>query len=121
MNMMKRGARVFAPGAAAALAGLRRAETIASDETGVRIEGRNGHHWVFASAEAVVHHTAMSRGAKVVREVLADHRPKFWLSDRYSAQQGHGGRQQTCLAHLARHIAYGMEASEDMGPLSLKL
>ena len=121
MNAMKRAAKAFAPGADAALATLRRAETIASDETGVRIEGRNGHHWVFASADAVVHRTAMSRGAKVVREVLGGHKPKFWLSDRYSAQQGHGERQQTCLAHIARHIAYGLEASEDMAPLSLKL
>src|SRR6185369_11654040 len=30
------------------------------------------------------------------------HRPAVWLSDRYSAQQGHGLAQQTCLAHLAR-------------------
>lgn len=121
MNLMKRGAKAFAPGTDAALAKLRQAQAIASDETGVRIEGRNGHHWVFASAEAVVHRTAMSRGAKVVREVLDGHTPAFWLSDRYSAQQGHGHSQQTCLAHLARHIAYGLQASEDMAPLRLKL
>jgi transposase len=121
MNLMKRGTKAFAPGAEAALTSLRRAETIASDETGVRIEGRNGHHWVFASEQAVVHRTAMSRGSHVVREVLDGHKPEFWLSDRYSAQQGHGRSQQTCLAHLARHIAYGLEASEDMAPLRLKL
>lgn len=121
MNLMKRAALAFAPGAQAALAKLRRATSIASDETGVRIEGRNGHHWVFASEHAVVHRAALSRGAKVVREALGGHRPKYWLSDRYSAQQGHGERQQTCLAHLARHIAYGQQASEDMAPLSLKL
>ena len=121
MNLMKRGALAFTPGAQAALAKLRQAESIASDETGVRIEGRNGHHWVFASGQAVVHQAAMSRGAKVVREVLQGRKPAFWLSDRYSAQQGHGLRQQTCLAHIARHIAYGLEASQDMAPLRLKL
>jgi transposase len=121
MNLMKRGAKAFSAGAGAALAKLRQAQSIASDETGVRIDGRDGHHWVFASAEAIVHQAAMSRGAKVVRETLDGHTPEFWLSDRYSAQQGHGLRQQTCLAHLARHIAYGLEASEDMAPLRLKL
>ena len=121
MNLMKRGALAFMPGTQAALASLRQAKSIASDETGVRIEGRNGHHWVFASPQAVVHRTAMSRGAKVVRDVLCGHKPAFWLSDRYSAQQGHGERQQTCLAHLARHVAYGLEASADMAPLRLKL
>ena len=121
MNLMKRGTKAFSAGAEAALASLRQAQSIASDETGVRIDGRNGHHWVFASEHAVVHQTAMSRGAKVVRETLDGHRPEYWLSDRYSAQQGHGLRQQTCLAHLARHIAYGLEASDDMAPLRLKL
>lgn len=120
MNRMKAAQEAFAPGAQAALAKLRQAESIASDETGVRIEALNGHHWVFAAADAVVHKAAMSRGAKVVREVLAGHRPAYWLSDRYSAQQGHGKKQQTCLAHLARHIAYGMEAGEDRVPAQLK-
>jgi transposase len=121
MNRMKRAAKAFAPGAEAALARLRQAQSIASDETGVRIEGRNAYHWVFASAQAVVHRAAMGRGSQVVREVLDGHTPAFWLSDRYSAQQGHGRRQQTCLAHLARHIAYGLEASTDRAPFRLKL
>src|ERR687890_2811796 len=49
------------------------------------------------------------------------HRPKVWLSDRYSAQQGHAAAQQTCLAHLARDVAYAREASEDALPLRLEL
>ncbi len=31
------------------------------------------------------------------------HRPKVWISDRYSAQQNHGAAQQTCLAHLVSY------------------
>jgi transposase len=42
-------------------------------------------------------------------------------SDRYSAQQRHGSLHQTCLAHLARDVAYGPEASEDPVPFRLKL
>src|SRR4051794_39820139 len=49
------------------------------------------------------------------------HRPAVWLSDRYSAQQGHTGAQQTCLAHLARDVAYAREASEDPLPFRLEL
>src|ERR1700676_5028787 len=41
--------------------------------------------------------------------------------DRYSAQQRHGTLHQTCLAHLARDVAYGLEASEDPIPFRLKL
>jgi transposase len=39
----------------------------------------------------------------------------------YSAQQNHGLHAQTCLAHLARDVAYGLEASDDDLPFRLKL
>ena len=45
----------------------------------------------------------------------------MWLLDRYAAQQGHADRQQTCLAHLARDVAYACEAGDDMLVLRLKL
>ncbi len=44
----------------------------------------------------------------------------MWLSDRYSAQQGHGERQQTCLAHLARDVAYAVDAGNDLIALRLQ-
>ena len=87
------------------MAALRRAPVVASDETGVRIEGSNAYHWVFRSPQAVVHQAAPTRGASVVREMMDGYRPAVWLSDRYAAQQGHGTAHQTCLAHLARDVA----------------
>ncbi|MCP4489311.1 MAG: IS66 family transposase [Gammaproteobacteria bacterium] len=120
-NMLKRSHVPFAVGKVNILEDLRRADTVASDETGIRIEGLNGYHWVFMSDRAVVHEVQLSRAAQVVRDVMGQHRPKLWLSDGYSAQQGHGEYHQTCLAHLARDIAYAVEASDDMVPLRLKL
>src|SRR6185295_9123324 len=61
------------------------------------------------------------RRASVVREIMDGHRPAVWLSDRYSAQQGHADRQQTCLAHLARDVAYALEAGDDPVAFRLKL
>ena len=78
-------------------------------------------HWVFRAEGAVLHEAAFSRGAQVVRDVMGGYRPDFWTSDRYSAQQGHGLRHQTCLAHLARDIAWALEASDDPVNLGLKL
>ncbi len=121
MNLLRRAQDRFRAGRDDAVAALRRAQVVASDETGVRIEGANAYHWVFRSSEAVVHHTAPSRAASVVREMMDGHRPEVWLSDRYSAQQGHAAAQQTCLAHLARDVAYAREASEDPVPLRLDL
>ena len=94
---------------------------IASDETGVRIEGSNSFHWVFRCKDAVVHQASPTRGAVVIRDMMNGHRPAVWLSDRYSAQQGHADAQQTCLAHLARDVAFADEAGEDLLPMRLKL
>lgn len=120
-SMLKRSHVPFAAGKVNILEDLRRADTVARDETGIRIEGQSGYHWVFMSERAVVHEAQLSRAAQVVRDVMGEHRPKLWLSDGYSAQQGHGKYHQTCLAHLARDIAYAVEASDDMTPMRLKL
>jgi transposase len=121
MNLLRRAQGRFADGQARAVSSLRQAEVVASDETGVRIEGSNAYHWVFRSPEAVVHHASPTRAASVVREMMDGHRPAVWLSDRYTAQQGHGAAHQTCLAHLARDVAYAVEVSEDRVPWRLQL
>src|SRR3954465_6043303 len=121
MNLLRRAQERFRPGREAAIAKLRRTEAVASDETGVRIEGSNAYHWVFHSMQAVVHTASPTRGAIVVREMMDGHRPAVWISDRYTAQQGHAAEHQTCLAHLARDVAYVVEASDDPVPWPLQL
>jgi len=46
MNLLRRAQGRFQAGREAAVAALRRAQLVASDETGVRIEGGSGYHWV---------------------------------------------------------------------------
>ena len=121
MNLLRRAQRTFAGERDKAVAALRQARVIASDETGVRIEGSSAYHWVFRCAEAVVHHASPTRGAVVVRTMMDGHRPAVWCSDRYSAQQGHADAHQTCLAHLSRDVAYADEVSADVLPSRLKL
>src|SRR3954453_17481290 len=121
MNLLRRAQGRFHPGREAAIATLRRAPVVASDETGVRIEGSNAYHRVFHSMQAVVHTASPTRGAIVVREMMDGPRPAVWISDRYTAQQGHAAEHQTCLAHLARDIAYVVEISDDPVPWRLQL
>src|ERR687889_274333 len=94
MNLLRRAQGRFQAGREAAVATLRRAEVVASAETGVRIEGCTGYHWVFRCQDAVVHQAAPTRAASVVHAMMDGHRPAVWLSDRYSAQQGHGLAQR---------------------------
>lgn len=121
MNMFVRSHEGFKIEAGKAKAILRQANVVASDETGVRIEGTNSYHWVFHCKDAVVHQPAYSRAARVVEETMSGHVPQVWLSDRYSAQQKHGAAHQTCLAHLARDTAFALEHGSDDLPLRFKL
>ena len=68
-----------------------------------------------------MHQPDYSRAARVVDEIMAGHRPAVWISDRYSAQQKHGERHQTCLAHLARDTAFALEHGSDDLPFRFKL
>jgi transposase len=121
MNMFIRSHAPFKIEADKAKTILRAAKVIASDETGVRIEGTNSYHWVFHCKDAVVHQPDYSRAARVVGEMMNGHQPAVWISDRYSAQQKHGARHQTCLAHLARDTAFALEHGSDDLPLRFKL
>ncbi|WP_419829823.1 IS66 family transposase [Methylobacterium sp.] len=121
MNLLRRAQGCFRPGREIAVSALRRAAVVASDETGVRIEGSNAFQWVFHAADAVVHTASPTRGAIVVREMMDGHRPAVWISDRYTAQQGHAAEHQACLAHLARDVAYVVEVSDDPVPWRLQL
>lgn len=121
MNMFIRSHARFSIEAEKAKAVLRAARVVASDETGVRIEGTNSYHWVFHCKDAVVHQPDYSRAARVVVETMNGHRPEVWISDRYSAQQKHGERHQTCLAHLARDTAFALEHGADDLPFRIKL
>src|SRR5215218_6483488 len=108
----RRGKPCFDAETAAILARLRRARVVCSDETGVRIDGQNGWNWVFQNDEVVIHVIRHSRGAGVVAEVMAGHRPAIWVSDLYSAQRGHAEAWQICLAHQLRDCRYAIEAGD---------
>ena len=96
----------------AILARLRRARVVCSDEMSVRVAGKTCWDWVFQNGEVVIHVIRNSRGAGVVGEVMDGHRPAIWVSDLYSAQQGHAADWQICLAHQLRDCQFAMEAGD---------
>ncbi len=96
----------------AILARLRRARVVCSDETSVRVDGQTRWNWVFQNGEVVIHVVRHSRGAGVVGEVMGGHRPALWVSDLYSARQGHAADWQICLAHQLRDCQFAIEAGD---------
>jgi transposase len=116
-NALRRAQRPLGRSAAAIEQRLRRAEVIGCDETVARLTTDNigtrmGWEWVLVGDSAVLHRIRPSRGRDVVTEVLGDHRPRCWVSDRWGAQQGHAATQQLCLAHVLRDVQYAVEAGE---------
>lgn len=80
-----------------------RTQPVNMDETSWRQERRRGWLWVAVTQTVTLFHLALSRGAKVLTELLgADYRPVL-TSDRFSAYNGRPLRQrQVCWAHLRR-------------------
>lgn len=105
----------------AILARLRRARVVCSDETGIRIDGHGCWNWVFQNGEVVIHVIRASRGAGVVAEVMDGHRPLIWVSDLYSAQQGHAAEWQICLAHQLRDCQFAIEAGDKIFAPRMKM
>lgn len=103
------------------LAAIRRSRLVGSDETSARVNGKNQWEWVFQNEQVCFHIIRPSRGADVIAEVMADHRPQVWVSDLFSAQKTHPGESwQVCLAHQLRDCQYGMDAGDEIFSARMK-
>jgi transposase len=85
---------------------------VCSDETSVRVKGKNWWEWVFIGTLAVLHVIQPSRGKSVVTAVFGEIRPEVWVSDMLGSQRGHGVLWQVCLAHLLRDAKYAIECGD---------
>jgi len=116
-NALRRCGRPLGEATAQIRERLRQAQVIGCDETGARLTtqalgSRMAWEWVLVSAQAVLHCIHLSRGRAAIEEVLGEHRPRCWVSDRWSAQQGHAASQQVCLAHVLRDVQYALDCGE---------
>ena len=113
VNMARAAAAPFTAQAARLRERLLRSPVLASDETGLRVAGKNGWLWVIHHADSAVFRAAPSRAKRVLEEFLGEHRPEFWISDRYGAQKGLArSGHQFCLAHLIRDAQYALDAGD---------
>jgi transposase len=85
---------------------------VCSDETSVRVKGKNWWEWVFIGTLAVLHVIKPSRGKAVVTALFGAIQPEVWVSDMLGSQRGHGVLWQVCLAHLLRDAKYAIECGD---------
>ena len=95
-------AAAMAPAAQGIREAVRTAPVVLSDETGLRIDGRNGWVWLFRTPWDILFLVDRRRAKAAVAELLAGARPEAWVSDRGPVQGGHAAERQACLAHLVR-------------------
>ena len=62
---------------------------VCSDETSVRVKGKNWWEWVFIGTLAVLHVIHPSRGKAVVTDLFGANQPEVWVSDMLGSQRGH--------------------------------
>jgi transposase len=95
---------------------VRASPAINSDETGVRVDGRNWWPWVFQTPAASCHVIAPSRGADVVMGFLGAARPGVWGSDAFPTQFAAPATQhQLCLSRQIRDLTYAVEVDGPAG------
>ena len=83
---------------------IRASPVVYGDETGWREAGRNGYLRSFSNPEVRYFLRRVSRGSKVVAEVLGDEFDGVLVSGFYGAYNVHQGLHQRCWTHLLRDI-----------------
>jgi transposase len=117
---VERAAADLAPAVDAIEARIRAAAVVLSDETGLRIDGRNGWVWLFRTTDAIRYLVAERRAKAVVEGFLAGASPEVWVSDRYGGQRGFGAERQACLAHLRRDCRAAVERGDTVFAAALE-
>jgi len=115
VNMLEAARDAFATQTSLIRARLLCGTAMESDETGLRVGKRNWWLWVFHHKHNAVFVVEPSRGKAVPMAFLGQHRPDFWVSDRYGAQLGWAAKEnQVCLSHLIRDVQYAIDAGDSI-------
>jgi transposase len=113
VNIIRAATAALAAQAARLRERLLASPVLASDETGLRVAGQNHWLWVLHHGDAAVFRAAPTRGKRVLEDLLGEHRPDYWISDRYGGQKGFAAQgHQFCLAHLIRDVQYAIDAGD---------
>jgi transposase len=100
---------------------LKQSSVIGSDETGTRIDGKNGYQWTFQNKFLTFFKSSFSIGFNVIEEIIGCKFNGSWISDRYGAQLKIEAEHQLCLPHLIRDLEYIEQAEKSKWARKLKL
>jgi transposase len=95
------------------LKAIRGSPQVHADETGWRLDGKKSWVWAFVNERLAYYHVDMSRGKKVIKEVLGEEFNGTLISDFYCVYLKLPYRMQKCLVHLLRDFHDSAKTDHD--------
>ncbi len=115
VNSLQRTATHLEPAATDILETIRQRPIVGSDETGLRMDGKNGWLWVIQTPQESYFAAVNSRAGWVLEALLGDAVIPIWCSDLYSAQLTANARRfAICNAHQLRNLQYASDAGDTL-------
>jgi len=97
---------------------IRHAETVYTDETGIKVDGKQHWIWAFTTDSETLVAIRRSRGKKVLTEILGEDFKGTLVCDGWKSYPNFTSRIQRCWAHLLREAKYLAERIDEAKPLS---
>lgn len=113
VNSLQRTARQLEKPVQVILDQIRASEVVGSDETGLRMNGKNGWTWVVQTPEYSYFTAVDTRAARVLEQLLGKALISVWCCDLYGGQlKANALRFAICNAHQLRHLQYAIDAGD---------
>lgn len=93
---------------------LRAAGVVHADETGWRINGKNGYLWTLTNENHTLYHVDRSRSGKVIAQLLGEAFGGTLVSDFYAVYDQFDCPQQKCLTHLLRELREAVQKRPEL-------
>lgn len=105
VGVFNRLSKIFEKAPEYLLAEYRKSEVKHADETGWRVDGKNGYTWLFATDKLSYFCFGENRSSAVPKKVFGEKQlPGVLIVDRYAAYNKAPCKIQYCYAHLIRDI-----------------
>jgi len=118
LEILRRAAIWLRPEYERILQRIRTADVVYTDETGLKVDGRQHWIWAFTTDSETLIAIRRSRGKKVLKEILGEDFKGTLVCDGWKSYPNFTNRIQRCWAHLLREARYLAERTDEAKPLS---
>ena len=85
---------------------IRASPFVHADETGMSVNGKNYHLWVFTNGKTTIFTITKTRSKKTITEILGENYSGIIICDGWSAYSNYTKNIQRCWAHILRDAKY---------------